>query len=185
MPALTYPDQITYYGFCKTENPYVNIAFPGNPVNVEDVLREAEEIKAWVALLDGDLAYPDFDRRVECLEAHLALHAVATGAVVLSACRSDFLGNARPYEVEEIYEPLYRGTIIRYRNSPLLLSVLNKDECLATWRGFLELSLHPWFAEEPERFNDILHLFRALKSIGETEDWIVIGIVRSYYLHHG
>jgi hypothetical protein len=75
--------------------------------------------------------------------------------------------------------------MIRYINSPHVLRVLNKDGCLATWRGFLELSRHPWFAQDPDRFEAILHVFRTLKSIAEAEARIVIGMMRSYYLHNG
>jgi hypothetical protein len=185
MPALTYPDQITYYGFCKTDDPFARKAFPHNPVDPEEVLREGKEIHAWVTKPEADILYEEFNARAKRFEASLAQQAVATGAVVLSACGSDCLGNLRPYDVEDIVEPFYQGLNLHFSEMPLFMCVLNQQECLDTWRAVLELSRHPWFKDESERFDDILHVFRALKTLAKEEDWIVIGLMRSYYLHNG
>ena len=42
MPPLTYPDQITYYGFCKTDDPIARKSFHRNLV----VLRHEVQLAA-------------------------------------------------------------------------------------------------------------------------------------------
>jgi hypothetical protein len=163
MPALTQPDQITYYGFCKTDDPFVRKAFPHDPVDPAEVLRQGKEIHAWVTEPEADIPYDEFNARAKVFEASLARRAIATGTVVLSACGSDCLGNVRPYEVDDIFEPLYRGINLHFGEMPLFMRVLTEGECIGTWRAFLELSRHPWFEDEPERFDDILNVFRTLK----------------------
>ena len=83
MPPLTYPDQITYYGFCKTDNPYARKAFPHNPVDPAEVLRQANEIKAWVTTPESDIPFEDFDARAKELQESLAQRAIATGTITL------------------------------------------------------------------------------------------------------
>jgi hypothetical protein len=185
MPALTQPDQITYYGFCKTDDPFAKKAFPHNPVDPEEVLREGKEIHAWVTKPEANIPFEEFNARAKLFEASLAQRAVATGTVVLSACGSDYFGNVRPYDVEDIVEPFYSGIDLHFSDMPLFMCVLKERECLETWRAFLELSQHPWFEDEPERFDDILNVFRSLKTLAKEKDWIVIGLMRSYYLHNG
>ena len=68
---------------------------------------------------------------------------------------------------------------------PLFLRILTEEECLLTWRAFLDLSTHPFFEHDSEGFEDILHVFRSLKILAKDEDWIVIGMMRSNYLHNG
>ena len=43
MPPLTYPDQITYYGFCKTDDPFARKSFPGNPVGLRHQVQLAAD----------------------------------------------------------------------------------------------------------------------------------------------
>jgi hypothetical protein len=62
-------------------------------------------------------------------------------------------------------------------------SRLTAEECIGTWRAFLDLSRHPCFEDDPEKFDDILHIFRSLKTLARPEDWQVIAMMRSYYLH--
>ena len=185
MPALSYPDKITYYGFCKTDDPLAQKAFPNNPVDPAEVLRQGKEIHAWVTKPNADIPYDEFNARAKVLEASLAQRAVATGTVVLSACGRDYFGNVRPYEVEDIVEPFYSGLNLHFHEEPLFMCVLTERQCIDTWRAFLELSRHPWFEDESDKFDDILHIFRALRSLAKNEDWIVIGMMRSYYLHNG
>ena len=184
MPPLTYPDEIAYYGFCKTEDLYAKKAFPNNPVHSEDVLRQAQEIHSWTNAPEVDVPYEEFNARVQALESALGKGAIASAKIVLSACARDALGNSRPYDVEDIYEPLYSGINLHHRDMPVYLRVLTAQEVLGTWRGFLELSRHPCFEEEPDRFDEVLHVFRSLRTLAKEEDWIVIGIMRSYYCHN-
>jgi hypothetical protein len=111
MPALTYPDQLTYYAFSREIHPVFAKALNAVPVDPAPMIEQATFIKSLAEGIDSHSCEEKqaiWDRQYELaeeLEAKLKAIAIYTASIVLSFDGSDFLGNSRPYDCEAISEP--------------------------------------------------------------------------------
>jgi len=211
MPPLSYPDKITYYAFCRTIHPLFARTLGVGPVDIGDIQRRAMAIRAIRHTEDGKQREgQEIDdeqmRLIEELEAYLEEVCLWRASTVLSMDSRDWFGNIRPYETEGISEPMFQGISLYADDMTAFLAVFEGAEAHELKVIYRDLGKHPFFrelagqsidwpdaeqdasADEGEEsggyFGKIETMFEVLRQNGPIEDWIVVAILRSYYLHN-
>ncbi len=186
MPPLSYPDRITYYGFCRTIHPWFAKWSNARLIDTNKATDIAKRIKRMRNPNEAENPEDINEKQMakaEKLESELEENALWSASIVLSYDVSDYFGNARPYDCEGIFEPLFAGINLYKEDTTMFYAVFEGVEAVEQREAYRELSKHPNFEDDQEDFSRIEKVFEAMEFNGKPEDWTLIAICRSYDLH--
>jgi hypothetical protein len=190
MPPLTYPDKLTYYAFSREIHPFFAKALNKTPVDPTPMIEKAKFIESLakdIDVLTDEDRQAIWDRQyelIEDLEDQLEASSLCTRSIILSFDGSDCLGNERPYDSEVISEPFFRGIQIYApeMSEEMFCAVFQNGQIFEQRDAYREMAELPFFKHRMNDFEQIESIFDFLRMNGRPSDWILVGILRSYYL---
>jgi hypothetical protein len=188
MPPVSCPPKFTYYGFCKTVHPWFEKWMQVQPVDLSQATAFAKEIAGMrkeKAEENPDDISDQQMKRAEELERALRRHSLWTASIVLNFQGSDYFGNQRPYNCEPVTEPVFGGINIYEDECPMIYAIFEGQKAVSYRDACRTLGSHPFFEDSKDDFDGIEKIFEAMEFNGKPEDWTLVAICRSYYLHNG
>lgn len=124
-------------------------------------------------------------KRAENLEGWLSNNCLWRASIVMNFQGSDYFGNERPYDCEPVTEPVFGGINIYEDDHPMIYAIFEGQKAVNYRDACRTLGSHPFFEESEDDFDRIEKIFEAMEFNGKPEDWTLVAICRSYYLHNG
>lgn len=188
MPPVTCPPKFTYYGFCRTIHPWFEKWMGKEAVELSKATAFARETAKMRKDKDEDNPEDISEqqmKRAEELEGVLEQRCLWTASIVLNFQGEDYFGNKRPYDCEPVTEPVFGGINMYEDECPMIYAAFEGQNAVEYREAFRALGSHPFFEDSQDDFAGIEKIFEAMEFNGKPEDWTLVAICRSYYLHNG